>query len=301
MATIRFRHLVRTDPGGAWVAEDEHGIAGCALALRREGIWGLSLLVVRPDLQSAGLGSALLRRANEYAAGARGRIILSSPDPRALRAYARLGLALHPSCWARACRATCARPTASARARADDIPFTEAVDRHVRGAAHGADIGAQLDDGPDAADRARPRLRGRRRRRAAAAGGVRRRGARDLLRAVLARADGKATVGFITGAQQWAVEVCVEAGWSCARAARCSSTATSAGSRPTCRAARSCEQPLRADRRRLRAPPRRGSADRGRHPRRARRRPHGGQRRRRHGCLRAARPRGRRRSSPSRG
>ena len=48
MATIRFRDLVRRDPGGSWVAEDEHGLAGCALALRREDVWGLSLLVVRP-------------------------------------------------------------------------------------------------------------------------------------------------------------------------------------------------------------------------------------------------------------
>src|SRR3954468_10405069 len=77
MAHKRYRHLVRTDPDGAWVAEDERGIGGCALALRREGVWGLSLLIVRPDLQSAGVGGELLRRANDYADGARGRIILS--------------------------------------------------------------------------------------------------------------------------------------------------------------------------------------------------------------------------------
>src|ERR671916_285972 len=86
MAGIRYRHLVRTDPGGAWVAEDESGMIGCALALLREGVWGLSLLVVRPGLQSAGVGSGLLRRAYDYGAGARGKIILSSPHPRAMRA-----------------------------------------------------------------------------------------------------------------------------------------------------------------------------------------------------------------------
>ena len=99
-ATIRYRDLVRRDPGGSWVAEDEHGLAGCALALLREGVWGLSLLVVRPGLQSGGVGSELLRRAYEYGADARGRIILSSPDPRAIRAYHRLGLALHPAVMA---------------------------------------------------------------------------------------------------------------------------------------------------------------------------------------------------------
>jgi GNAT superfamily N-acetyltransferase len=100
MAHLRYRHLVRTDPAGAWVAEDEHGISGCALALRREDVWGLSLLIVRPDLQSAGVGRELLQRAHDYAAGARGRIILSSADPRAMRAYSRLGLDTHPTLWA---------------------------------------------------------------------------------------------------------------------------------------------------------------------------------------------------------
>src|SRR4051794_3417618 len=56
LAHVRYRHLVRTDPGGAWVAERDGEIVGCALALRREDVWGLSLLVVHPDLQSAGLG-----------------------------------------------------------------------------------------------------------------------------------------------------------------------------------------------------------------------------------------------------
>ena len=89
---IRLRHLLATDPGGCWVADDEDGEpAGVAIALVREGVWGLSLLVVRPDRQSTGLGRALLDRALAYADGARGGIILASPDPRALRVYARAG------------------------------------------------------------------------------------------------------------------------------------------------------------------------------------------------------------------
>src|SRR5215213_8488892 len=58
-AHVRLRHLLATDPGGCWVADDG-GLAGAALALVREGVWGLSLLIVRPDLQSAGVGRALL-------------------------------------------------------------------------------------------------------------------------------------------------------------------------------------------------------------------------------------------------
>src|SRR5690349_22816555 len=64
-AHVRIRHLLATDPGGCWVAGDGE-LAGAALALVREGIWGLSLLVVRPGLQSAGLGRALLERALAY-------------------------------------------------------------------------------------------------------------------------------------------------------------------------------------------------------------------------------------------
>ena len=67
----------------------------------REGVWGLSLLVVRPDAQSSGVGRELLDRAYEYGDGARGWIVLASRDARALRSYARLGLALHPAVAAR--------------------------------------------------------------------------------------------------------------------------------------------------------------------------------------------------------
>ena len=107
----RYRHLVETDPEGAWVATHDGAIVGCALALRREDVWGLSLLIVRPDTQSSGTGSALLRRANEYADGARGRIIMASSDPRALRAYFRLGLDFHPA----AARTGSRRPAGAGR------------------------------------------------------------------------------------------------------------------------------------------------------------------------------------------
>jgi GNAT superfamily N-acetyltransferase len=213
VAHIRYRHLVRTDPGGAWVAEDERGIAGCALALRREGVWGLSLLVVRPDLQSEGVGSTLLRRAHEYADGARGRIILASTDPRALRAYARLGLALHPCVWASGVPRGVREAGAVREGTHDDIPFTEAVDRHVRGAAHGADIGTWLEMGQAlliAPERGYAVLRDGTLRVLAALDDD---GARDLLRAVLARAGERSVaVEWITSAQQWAVDVCLDAG-----------------------------------------------------------------------------------------
>lgn len=211
MASIRYRHLVRTDPGGAWVAEDETGMIGCALALLREGVWGLSLLVVRPGLQSAGVGSGLLRHAHDYARGARGRIVLSSPDARAMRAYSRLGLDVHPALCANGTPRGVAAPAGIREGSSADIPFTEDVDRHVRGAAHGQDIQAQLDMGQTllVAERGYAVTGDGSLRILAAYDDA---AARDLLRAVLARTADGAFIAWLTAKQQWAVQVCVEAG-----------------------------------------------------------------------------------------
>ena len=211
---MRLRRILATDPGGCWVAEDDDGrLAGAALGLLREGIWGLSLLVVRPDLQSTGIGSELLGRALEYGAGARGGIVLASPDPRALRAYARAGFALHPIVSA------VGRPR-NAIGCADVRPFTAAdhelaaaVDRAVRGAAHGADLDALAAGGCELLTLPERGYAVHR------AGAVKTIAAFDdeaaaaLLRTVLARVPdgGSAEVEWLTGSQQWAIDVAVAA------------------------------------------------------------------------------------------
>jgi len=82
----RVAHLQRTDPRGAWVAEAGGEIAGMALALLREGIWGLSLFGVAAAHRNRGIGRALLDAAfAEHGAGARGHLILSSESPAAMR------------------------------------------------------------------------------------------------------------------------------------------------------------------------------------------------------------------------
>src|SRR5215207_4302631 len=65
-ARVRVGRCLATDPGGAWVAEQGGEVVGCALAIVREGVWGLSLLIVRPDAQSSGVGRELLTRAFAY-------------------------------------------------------------------------------------------------------------------------------------------------------------------------------------------------------------------------------------------
>jgi GNAT superfamily N-acetyltransferase len=213
-ARLRHRVFATHDPEGAWVAEDERGLAGCALAVKREGVWGLSLLVVRPDAQSTGVGSELLRRAHDYAHDAHGRIILASPDPRAIRAYARLGLELHPCFSAAGTPRDVRAPAALREGTAQDVAFTEDVDRFARGGGRRSSIETLLATGETLLV-----LPGRGYAVVGRAGELRTlaalddEGAAAVLRGVLARAQGKqVAVNHLTAAQQWAVPVCHEAG-----------------------------------------------------------------------------------------
>lgn len=147
---IRLRHLATSDPGGAWVSTDGDGtVDGAALALLREGIWGLSLLIVRPEQQSSGVGRELMARALAYADGSRGGIIISSEDPRALRTYWRAGFTLRPSF--NAAGAVRVRPVRQPGVREGRWPadrdLVDAASRAVRTAAHGPDIDALLAAG----------------------------------------------------------------------------------------------------------------------------------------------------------
>jgi GNAT superfamily N-acetyltransferase len=212
---VRFTHLIETDPGGAWVAEEDGQVVGAALAIDRDGVWGLSLLVVLPDHQSSGIGRALLERARDYAdGGRRGAIILASPDHRALRAYARAGFEMHP-CMDAEGRPDVGEPPPGVRDGDDrDLPLTEAVDRAVRGAVHGSDIAAFL--------RAGRRLLVVPERGYAVLGpdsisllaALDEEAARDLVLAALAAVppDKDYRVEWITSAQQWAVRPALDAG-----------------------------------------------------------------------------------------
>ncbi len=142
----RFRYVIETDPGGAWLAEEDGRPVGAALGILREGLWGLSMLVVHPDAQSGGIGRALLERALRYGDGARGGIIASSGDARALRAYARAGFVLHPTAQATGVPRPLEVPPGVREGSLADLALTEAVDRAVRGAAHGSDIETLLAD-----------------------------------------------------------------------------------------------------------------------------------------------------------
>lgn len=93
----RLRHLLATDPDGSWLVEDERGIAGLAQALRREDIWGLSLLLVDERCRGTGSGRRLLDATLAYAADAPCGLIASSTHAAAMRLYATAGFALRPA------------------------------------------------------------------------------------------------------------------------------------------------------------------------------------------------------------
>ena len=90
----RIAHLMRTDPDGAWVAEEDGELVGCALALVREGMWFLSLLMVDPPHHGKGLGRQLLDATLQTATDR--SWILATTAPAALRRYRRAGFDLVP-------------------------------------------------------------------------------------------------------------------------------------------------------------------------------------------------------------
>ena len=94
----RLAHLVQHADDTSLVARDldSGALLGVSLAMRRGSFWGLGMLFVAGAAQSRGLGRRLLELAPTAAPGLQ-RVITSSTDPRAMRRYASLGLALHPT------------------------------------------------------------------------------------------------------------------------------------------------------------------------------------------------------------
>jgi len=212
----RVAHLAATDPEGAWLAVDGDGTpVGAALALVREGIWGLSLLVVDPDHQSSGIGRALLEASLRTAEGTRGGIILGSEDPRALRAYHRAGFALRPAMDASGPVRSRPEPSPAVREARwpEDAPLTEAASRAVRGASHAVDLSTYAEggfakllvhEGGGFAVAGQDHL--------FVLAAQDDRVARELLRTALAAAPGEFEVHFIDAQQDWAFDEVLAAG-----------------------------------------------------------------------------------------
>ena len=144
-ATVRF---VERDGPGAWVATREGSVVGMAEAIRRDAFWGLSMLFVHPEHQSRGVGLVLLEAALGYAEGATVRMIQSSPDPRAMRRYAQVGLAMHPTAEISGSPDPSSVPArlAGREGNADDLELVAAVEAAL-GRSRTEDVAFGLESG----------------------------------------------------------------------------------------------------------------------------------------------------------
>jgi GNAT superfamily N-acetyltransferase len=217
------RHLAVTDPGGCWIAEEGGQPVGVAQALRREGLWGLSMFCVLPSAQGKGIGRMLLDHTAAYGRGCLRGMIVASPDPRAARRYHAAGFQLHPTMM------FTGQVDRAALSGADGIPvhlgdashrpLLDSVDRHVRGGAHGPDhelllrtceellvVDTLAGSGYCYREGGRVVL---------LAANSRRLASRLLAEALLRIPVGtQATVSNATGDQDWAADACLTAGLS---------------------------------------------------------------------------------------
>jgi len=214
----RIAHLLDTDPGGSWVAADGGAVVGIALALRREDLWGLSLLTVHPRFQSIGLGRQLLDVALRYGEGCGGGLILSSVDPRAIRRYGRAGFSLLPCVRAVGEVRAALEPTQEVRpATVSDLELCAEASRAVRRAAHTADIRFALNQGFSVLVSEQSSGVGfavHRHGSAVLLAATRPEIAADLLRACLAAGTARVGAYYVTHAQPWAIDVVLDAGLS---------------------------------------------------------------------------------------
>lgn len=216
----RAAHLLATDPGGSWVAESDGAVVGFAISFQRELMWLLASFAVAPDAQGQGIGRQLLDAALHYGRGCLRGMFNSSADPAAVRRYRRAGFDLHPYFLASGSVDHRAVPDAIEQIRPGsmgDLALLDSVDRGTRGSAHGADHPLLADqfallvvDRMSAQGYAYVDASGS----PVVVAASDRATAATLLWGCLASAapGGEVQVGHISAANQWALDVALDAG-----------------------------------------------------------------------------------------
>ncbi len=208
----RTRHLVRTDPGGCWVAEDDTGMVGMLTSFRRETLWCLATYAVRPGRQGQGIGKPLLAAALDYGRGCTRSMLAASSDAKAVRIYRQVGFDLHPQMTLTGTVDRSAIPVVEKvrDGSAADIDLMDSLDRAARGAGHGPDHELMLRTWPllvsDTSTGSGYAYLNERAQLALLAASNRRTAIR-LLWAALAEGAEHATVAHVTGANQWVLDV----------------------------------------------------------------------------------------------
>lgn len=209
------RRFVEMDGAGAWVAVEDGAVVGMAEAIRRDGFWGLSMLFVDPAHQSRGLGRRLLDATLTYAEDANVRMIMSSPDPRAIRRYALAGLAIHPTVEANGTvdRTTIPADLPGRAGDANDVELVADVDARLRGSraedvAHLLRVGFAMEVVERGASRGYALHRGDR---LLLLGATDETAASLVLWRALAASGERFGMWSLTAAQDWAVKVALAA------------------------------------------------------------------------------------------
>lgn len=137
----RTLHLLQTDPGGCWVAEQDGEVVGFATSLVRELMWVLASYAVRPGLQGQGIGRPLLEAALHHGRGCLRGMLNASQDAMALRRYRLAGFDLLPQMllWGPVARADLPEVRHVREGTPSDRDLLDSLDRRTRGAAHGPD------------------------------------------------------------------------------------------------------------------------------------------------------------------
>lgn len=214
----RTGYFLTTDPGGCWVAEDDGEVVAVATSLRRETLWVLATYAVRPGLQGRGIGKQVLEAALTHSQGCLRGMLAASSDPRAVRRYLLAGFTMHPQMFLQGTVDRTAIPPGTGekvREGTDaDRELMDSIDRRLRGAGHGPDHEFLLreqrlyvSDTTTGSGYAYTDHRGIPWLLAA----TNRRTAARLLWTVLADGPEEITVGHVTAANAWAVDVGTEA------------------------------------------------------------------------------------------
>ena len=208
----RTRHLVGTDPGGCWVAEDETGMVGMATSYRRETLWCLATYAVLPGRQGQGIGKPLLAAALDHGRACTRGMLSSSSDAKAVRVYHQAGFDLHPQMYLTGTiqRSTLPVVEKVREGSASDIDLMDSLDRGARGAGHGPDHELMLrrwrllvSDTTTGSGYAYLNERGQ----LALLAASNRRTATRLLWAALADGPEEVSIAHVTGANQWVLDV----------------------------------------------------------------------------------------------
>lgn len=216
---VRTHHLLATDPGGCWVADDDRGMLGFATSFVRETTWLLATYAVRSGLQGRGIGRQLLETAMHHGRSCLHGMLAASSDPKALRRYRLAGFDLHPQMVLRGSVARSEIPVVEKvrEGTSADVDLMDSVDRRTRGAGHGPDHPVMLERWPllvsdtstgsgyvyvdTEGSVTEPAL----------LAATNRRTAVRLLWAALAMSGDEAAVTHVTAANQWAIEVATAA------------------------------------------------------------------------------------------